>query len=223
MPLRADETLLVVAAPPIAIALALSSFAGHAQAAEPTPYPARYEAFEPPVVDRAEPVPSRPTYFRAFVTAGGGVGLRFNNPYRLSRPLGDDAESLSRTAPYFSLGGGATFGDPFGLQHGATLRWDRSLEGVVQHVVTPSYLVLRRWVHVATWGRLGIPFVLSPNATGGGELAIGGAWFVRAAVGITFEMIGDLFFGAATPDTKNPIYPILSGQLGLVVEWERLP
>jgi hypothetical protein len=36
-------------------------------------------------------------------------------------------------------------------------------------------------------------------------------------------VVGDLFFGAGTPDNKNPVYPILSGQLFAIVEWERLP
>jgi hypothetical protein len=37
-----------------------------------------------------------------------GKGLRFNNPYRLRRVLGDDAESLSLTATYQDVHVGRT-------------------------------------------------------------------------------------------------------------------
>jgi hypothetical protein len=166
---------------------------------------------------------SRPTYVRAFGTVGGGIGLRFNNPYRLEHQLGDDARGLSSTAPYTDLGIGATFGDPFGWQHGATLRWDRALTGIPQSVVTPSYVLLRRWVAFEAWGRFGFPIVMNPDRNLGTELAFGGAWFFTAGIGVGGELIGDLFFGAAIPDKKTVSYPILSGQLGVIVEWERLP
>jgi hypothetical protein len=166
---------------------------------------------------------SRPLYVRTFATVGSGIGLRFNNPYRLEHQLGDDARGLSTTAPYTDLGIGATFGDPFGWQHGATLRWDRAITGVAQSVITPSYVLLRRWVSFEAWGRFGFPIVLNPDTNLGTELAFGGAWFFTAGVGVGGEVIGDLFFGAATPEKKNVSYPILSGQLGVIVEWERLP
>jgi hypothetical protein len=35
-----------------------------------------------------------------------GRGLRFNNPYRLEKPLGDTAESVSLAATYLDIGGG---------------------------------------------------------------------------------------------------------------------
>ncbi len=63
------------------------------------------------------------------LTAFLGDGLRFNNPYRLATPLGDDAESLSRTAPYVDVGLAATFGNPLGFQHGAALRTSAAVAG----------------------------------------------------------------------------------------------
>ncbi|GAC1367009.1 MAG: hypothetical protein NVSMB47_18230 [Polyangiales bacterium] len=173
--------------------------------------------------EKLPPADERPLYVRAFATSGAGMGLRFNNPYRLSRQLGDDARGLSTTAPYLDLGVGATFGDPFGFQHGGTLRWDRALSGVGQQVVTPSYVGLRRWTAFEVWGRFGLPIVLTPDRNLGTELAVGGAWFVRAGVGLALEAIGDVFFGASTPEKRQPVYPVLSGQLGVLVEWERLP
>ena len=175
------------------------------------------------VVDSKVEAGPRPLYFRAFAVAGAGVGLRFNNPYRLSRPIGERAESVSFTAPYGDVGLGATLGDAHGFQYGGLLRYDRSLQGVTQHVITPSFVLLRRGTSFEAYGRLGLPLLLTPDPSLGGELTAGGAWFVRAGIGISLELIGDLFFGAATPENKRPLYPVLSGQLGVVLEWERLP
>ncbi|MBI2393158.1 MAG: hypothetical protein HYV09_26470 [Deltaproteobacteria bacterium] len=165
----------------------------------------------------------RGTYLRPFATIGTGMGLRFNNPYRLATPLGKTAESLSTTAPYFSLGGGVAFGDPTGWQHGPVLRWDFALGGVPQHVLVPSWGAFRRGAVLGGWTRFGLPILLSPDANMGVELAAGMAWYVRAGVGVTAELLGDLVWGAATPDNKRPAYPVLSGQLGALIEWEKLP
>ncbi|MGZ3456556.1 MAG: hypothetical protein ACXVEF_43525 [Polyangiales bacterium] len=174
------------------------------------------------VVDSKVPTSDRP-YFRAWTQMAFGAGLRFNNPYRLSKPLGDSAESLSTTAPYGTLGVGTWFGSPDGFQHGPILRYDRSLSGVTQHVLTPSYGVFRRGAWFGGWGRFGLPILLTPDPNVGGEIAFGGAFYVRSGIAITGEAIGDLFWGAATPENKRPIYPVLSGQLGVMLEWEQLP
>jgi hypothetical protein len=174
------------------------------------------------VVDAKVKTSERP-YFRQWVQAAVGTGLRFNNPYRLSRPLGDDAESLSMTATYGTIGTGMWFGNPDGLQHGPILRYDRSLGGVTQHVITPSYGIFQRGAWFGGWARFGFPILLSPDLNVGPEVAFGGAFYVRSGIAITSEIIGDLFWGAATPDDKRPIYPVLSGQLGVMLEWEQLP
>jgi hypothetical protein len=173
--------------------------------------------------DPSSAAASRETYLRPFVTVGGGIGLRFNNPYRLPTILGQNAESLSATAPYTSLGGGVALGDPLGWQHGPVLRWDFAVTGVPQHVLVPSYGLFRRG---AAWGaqaRFGLPIVASPDANMGAELSAGGTWYARAGLGFTAEVLGDLFWGAATPENKRPVYPVVSAQLGAVLEWERLP
>jgi len=173
-------------------------------------------------IDTRVPVGDR-TYFRGWTQLAFGAGLRFNNPYRLRSPLGDDAESVSTTAPYGTLGVGAWFGNPIGIQHGPSLRYDRSLGGVTQHVITPSYGVAFRGAWLGVMGRVGVPVLLTPDANAGGELAFGGALYVRAGIAITSEIIGDVFWGAATPDQRRPAYPVLSGQLGVMLEWEQLP
>lgn len=162
-------------------------------------------------------------YLRPFATLGSGIGLRFNNPFRLATPLGENAESVSLTAAYMSVGGGVALGDPLGFQHGPVLRWDFALQGVGQHVLVPSYAGFRRGALFGGWARFGLPVLLTPDQNVGMELAVGGAWYARAGVGLTAELLGDLFWGVGTPDNKRPMYPVLSGQLGVVVEWEQLP
>jgi hypothetical protein len=158
-----------------------------------------------------------------FATSFVGDGLRFNNPYRLATPLGDDAESIARTAAYVDLGVAVTLGDPRGLQHGLAARTSVALEGVRELVFTPSYLLYRRWRSLAAYGRLGIPIIVTPTTNAGLELAGGGVWFVRAGIGVAAELVGDLFYGAGTREVARPAYPILSAQLGLVVAYEVLP
>jgi len=166
---------------------------------------------------------SKPGYAQLFATAYVGDGLRFNNPYRLATPLGSDAESVSRTASYVDIGAALTIGDPLGVQHGAALRFTSALEGISQQVFTPSYLIWRRWRAWAAYARVGAPIVLRPNATWGGEAGVGGVWFFRGGIGVAAEVVGDIFYGAGTRETAVPAYPVLSGQLGVVVAYEVLP
>ncbi len=166
---------------------------------------------------------ARGTYVGLFATSFIGDGLRFNNPYRLATPLGDDAESIARTASYVDLGAAITLGDPRALQHGLAVRTSVALEGVRELGFTPSYLLYRRWRSLAAYGRLGIPMIITPTTNAGLEAAGGGVWFFRAGVGVAAEVIGDLFYGAGTREAARPAYPILSAQLGLVVAYEVLP
>lgn len=172
---------------------------------------------------RVDPFAVKPGYVQLLVTALGGTGLRFNNPYRLATPLGDDAESVSRTASFVELGFGGTFGNPLRLQHGLTLRTAVAIEGVSQVVMTPSYLAYRRWGALAVWGRAGVPMVLTPDTTWGLEGALGAAWFVRGGIGLAGELVGDLYYGAGTTDVRVATYPVLAAQLGLVLAYEVLP
>jgi hypothetical protein len=168
-------------------------------------------------------VETKPGYAQLFGTAFVGDGLRFNNPYRLATPLGSSAESVSRTSAYADVGAAATIGAPSGLQHGVALRMSFALEGVHQAVITPAYLLWRRFRAWAVYGRAGVPIVLSPNATWGMEAGAGAVWFARAGIGVAAEMVGDVFYGAGTREVSRPAYPVLSGQLGVVVAYEVLP
>lgn len=166
----------------------------------------------------------RTRYARTFGTVAMGRGLRFNNPYRLSTQLGEDAESLSLTATYLDLSVNLGFGPPDGLQHGASLHYTTSVEGVGQQVVTPSYIAMIRGDRpTLVYGRLGLPILVTPDLNMGGELAAGLAWFFTGALGVTGELVFDLFYGAATHEVDVTAIPVLSLQLGMILDYEILP
>lgn len=177
----------------------------------------------PVIPKREEPFATKPGYAQVFVTVMGGLGLRFNNPYRLPTALGDDAESVSRSASFVDMGLAATLGSPLGLQHGAALRASVAVEGVGQVVMTPSYFGFRRRGALAAFGRVGVPIVLTPNVTWGLEGSVGGAFFFLGGLGVAAEVVGDVIYGAGTRDVKTATYPILSGQLGLIGTYEMFP
>lgn len=165
----------------------------------------------------------KPGYAQLQARALVGAGLRFNNPYRLATPLGSTAESVSRTPAYLDVGAAALLGAPRGFQHGVDLGLATSLEGVRQWVFTPSYLLSRRWHALAGGFRAGTPVVLTPDVTLGFELGVSATYFVRGALGIRAELVGDVFYGAGTVERRVPAYPMLSGALGLVFAYEVLP
>ena len=179
------------------------------------------EAPRPP--PEPDPFASKPGYVQLFLTSFFGDGLRFNNPYRLATPLGDNAESLSRTAPYVDIGLAATLGHPLGIQHGGALRTSVAATGIGQVVLAPSYLAWRRWRSLAVYGRGGTPIVLTPNVTWGFEAGAGATYFFLGGVGVAAEVVGDVFYGAGTREKAVTSYPILSGQLGFVLAYEVLP
>lgn len=174
--------------------------------------------------EREDPFATKSGYMQFFATAMGGVGLRFNNPYRLQTSLGSDAESVSRTSSYADLGFATTlFGQPLGFQHGLALRTSIALEGVSQVVFTPSYLLWRRKGAWAGYGRAGFGVVTAPDLTWGLEAAGGAAWFFLGGIGLVAEVVGNVFYGVGTTDVATATYPVLSGQLGLIGSYEVLP
>ena len=176
--------------------------------------------------ERLGPIPAphgNVPYLRLLGSALAGTGLRFNNPYRLATPLGDDAESLSRTAAYVDLGVTMLVGDPSLVQHGPGLRLSIAVEGIGQQVLAPSYLVCKQWGSLQPCARAAIPLVIAPDGNVGAELGLGLTYWLRAGLGATGEMVGSLFYGASTRDVSYPAYPILSFQAGLVISYEVLP
>jgi hypothetical protein len=190
---------------------------------EPTP---------PPVVSLESP-PSPPPAQTPRSAAGyqhwlGGLyvgrGVRFNNPYRLRRVLGDDASSLSLSATYLDLHVGRTFGGPDGFEHGAAVHFSIATDGIRQEVVTPSYLLVRRLSpRVLSYARAGFPIVLEPDAAVGLEAGLGSAYFFTANLGLGVELDFSLFYGAATIERAVTAIPMASLALGVFFDWEHLP
>ena len=156
--------------------------------------------------------------------AGIGKGLRFNNPYRLGRVLGDDAESLSLSATYLDVHLGRTFSPPDGFEHGVALHLSLALDGIRQEVATPSYLLVKRLSpRLLTFGRAGLPIVLEPDASVGLEAGLGAAYFVTASLGLSLGLDFSLFYGAGTVERAVTLIPMSSLALGVLFDWERLP
>jgi hypothetical protein len=72
-------------------------------------------------------------------------------------------------------------------------------------------------------GRAGIPIVLEPDANVGFELAAGGVWLFTGGLGLSAELVGSLFYGAATRETSSTAIPLLSFELGVWMDYEVLP
>lgn len=177
-----------------------------------------------PCAGRAAEATSRGTHLHAVSTVAVGQAVRFNNPYRLERPLGATPESLSLAAPYADVGAFVTHGRLSGFEHGASLRLAFALSGITQSVVVPSYVLSRRWSPtVETWARAGTPYVTGPNPNVGGEVSLGGAYLFTGALGVTVEVGASGFYGAATREVSATFIPLAFAQLGVAVDWEVLP
>jgi len=177
----------------------------------------------PPAEPSHAPTTRKSGWVDLFFTTDLGDGLRFENPYRLATVLGANAESLSRTAAYADVGVAMAFGDPATLAHGVALRTTVALEGVEQAIFTPTYLALHRSGPWGFYGRAGPSIVLTPDTTWGLEGSAGALWFPRAGIGLTAELVGDLYWGAGTNEVEVATYPVLSAQGGLWLSWEAMP
>jgi len=189
-----------------------------AAAAAPAPAPLVRERYSTPIV-------GSDAFWHGFGSLSLGKGIRFNNPYRLATPLGDTPESLSLTAAYYDVGLGFVHGPARGLSHGAVLHLSIAAQGIPQEVLSVSYTALERLGSGRTllFARAGIPIILEPDLSGGLEAAVGAAFMISSGLGVQGELVGDLYYGAATPDRSVSTIPVLSAQLGLFVDYEVLP
>jgi hypothetical protein len=98
-------------------------------------------------------------------------------------------------------------------------------QGIPQQVLSVSYTALERLDNGRTllFGRAGIPIILGPDLSGGLEAALGAAYMISAGLGVQSEIIGSLYYGAATQDRSVTTIPALSAQLGLFIDYEVLP
>jgi hypothetical protein len=171
------------------------------------------------------PLPDAEVYWHGFGSISLGKGLRFNNPYRLATPLGDTPESVSLSAAYYDFGLGLVYGPAGGLAHGAVVHLSLAAQGIPQEVLSVSYTALQRLDsgRFLLFGRAGVPIVLGPDVTWGVEAAAGSAFMITAGLGVQGELVGSLFYGAATQDRSATAIPMLSAQLGLFIDYEVLP
>lgn len=165
-----------------------------------------------------------PASLRGIAALSIGRGLRFNNPFRLATSLGSSPESVSLSATYLDLTLGALWADALGFQHGVGLSGVVATNGIGQFGLTPSYL-LQVGVSPAAdlRGRFGVPIVVAPDTTLGLEAAFGSLLAVAYGLGFTAELVGNLFFGAATEERSVTTIPMLSLQVGLFFEHEFAP
>lgn len=165
------------------------------------------------------PAPPLGTYVHTFAELSLGKGLHANNPYRLG-----SLAPVGLTATYLDLSVGAAFGAPSGLQHGAQVSLLSATDGIAQQVLGVYYVaLLPLGTHALLRGRAGVPFVLTPDTTLGLELGAGGAWLITGGIGASAELVGSLFYGAASPDRSITTVPIVALQLGLWFDYEVLP
>lgn len=165
--------------------------------------------------------PARPLgfYARTFGELSLGKGVRTNNPYRLGT-----TDSVGLTATYLDLGVGIAFGPPDGPEHGARFSLVSALDGIGQEVVSISYVaLLPLGEHALVRGRAGLPIVLNPDSTVGLEAGLGASWLFTGGVGATAELVGSLFYGAATPERATTTIPVIALQVGAWFDFEVLP
>jgi hypothetical protein len=165
----------------------------------------------------------RGTPLSGLLSLSVGRGLRFNNPYRLATPLGDTAESVSLAATYLDFGAAVLFG-PREFRHGASLTGGVALQGIGQFVLTPSYLAqFGLGEGFGLRGRVGVPVVVAPDTTLGLEAALGPSLDMAYGLGAMVELVGSVYFGAATDQTSITTIPMLSLQLGLFFDHQVSP
>ena len=154
-----------------------------------------------------------------------GKGLRLNNPFRLATPVGDDPDGLSFTAYYLDLGIGAAFGPPAGLQHGGEVSLSIATDGIAQQVMSLSYVALYPITDAGARSAVaaGFPSCSGPTPNVGMELAVGGAWLFTGGLGMSAELVGSLFYGAATEEKSSTAVPLVSLEIGVWFDYEVLP
>lgn len=191
--------------------------------AEPVP-DAAPSAEPPPPAAVARTPRAEIAYPHLFGALSLGRGLRFNNPYRLATQLGDSGESLSLSATYLDVAFGITSARYGRLEHGGVAHLSVAMSGIPQEVLSFSYIAQRRFLpSLIVHARGGVPIVIEPDVNAGLELAGGTTWLLRSGLGLTAELVGSIFYGAATLERSVSVIPLLSLQVGVAVDYEVLP
>lgn len=159
---------------------------------------------------------------RVLFSAGGGSSIRI---------IKDLDFNQQRVAPGFiDVFGAIVFGGGEGWRHGVgagvsvNLSGDGpsgepGVDGGAQWVAGPYYLAYIRlgWDFLVA-GKLGVPVALTGGLSPGVELAPSLTYFFTAGFGLYLEATASVWFGAA-----STIHPVVSGEGGIVLDYEVLP
>ncbi len=161
---------------------------------------------------------------------GGGLSLR------LARNLDFQQE---RFAPAFlDLYAGLILPGARGFRHGFTVGVSANLSGdgsfslgmdpFEQFTITPGYIgrIQLDDSPVADFLlllKVGIPLTVSPDFAPGLEVGIGATYLFLTGLGIYAEVSASAFMGGDSPSGSFTIHPLLSGELGIYVDFEVLP
>lgn len=166
--------------------------------------------------------------WRILGSVGGGVTLRIINDLTLSQ---------DRFGPSFlDFAGSVVFPSAERWRHGATLAISMNLDGEgppapadrnapdpginggSQWTFTPSYLAYFRFGEdLVLSGRVGVNLTVAPYFVPGAELSVGGTFLFTAGLGAYVELTGNLAFG------QSDVSPTLSGEIGIMIDYEVLP
>jgi len=170
--------------------------------------------------------PTQPAHLVGSVS--GGLTARIVN--NLDFQQGRFGPSFIDLFGAFVFPGSGTWRHGAGLAISTNLTGDGSytngVDPFLQWAFTPSYVAFFRFSEdFAALAHLGIPLVMAYNSVVGemersigGEVGIGGTFFLLAGLGIFAEVTADIFVGA-----ESSIHPTASFELGVLIDYEMLP
>ena len=162
---------------------------------------------------------------RLVVTAGAGSSVRlFTNADFQQATF---APTFADASLAYLFSSGST------LQHGASLgasvnaardgSTTEGLEPLRQVVLSPGYVLYTRVADFALSARASLPVVVAPDFTAGFELGFAAAYLWRAGFGVYAELGASVFRGGSSPLGLITLHPMISGELGVHIEYELLP
>jgi len=198
----------------------------HAQTLDDELPPALRQQLDP--IPENEPVvPIDPLRIIAGVAGGVSVRLVQNLQYQQERFAPSYAEAFGGII----LPGRGAIRHGFTLGVGLNLSGDGSysfgLDPGQQLILTPSYVIKVGIGHdqvpdLALLGHVGVPLALTPDFSPGAELGIGAAYMLLAGIGVYVDVSYSMFFGGDSRSGGVTVHPLLSGEVGLYIDYEVL-
>ncbi|WP_053234153.1 hypothetical protein [Sandaracinus amylolyticus] len=178
-------------------------------------------------------------YGQAFASLGVGGTVRILAHAAVCDPGVPGREGCRFSPPYLQLRGGWFFEGDGDLQHGAGLGIGTNLtpdgtaglgiDAFGQWVLTPSYF-LRYWFDqwFQLMGHFGVPLALSAVTGTSRQASTDFNWGLELQVGLVFKFLTGLGAYAAVNGAMffagdSMVWPTVSGEIGLMFEYEVLP